>query len=235
MASAFLTMASVSHSATRGAGHEQIWGRWLERYLPTRYSVGTGFVIDSKGQQSLQQDIILFDRQYSPLLLNKDGILFVPAEAVYAIIEVKSNLGNAELKDAAKKIASVKALSRAPAQPVIHAGGVFAARARNVIRGYVAASSSAWLTKTLSRGIATVAKATPEVIDGGCILDRGGFSIEYVGGSPTVRVAPASESLFGFMSLLVEDLKAVGTTPPWDLGTYSKLTRSLRRSSQKHA
>lgn len=229
MSSSFKTMASVSHAPTRGGGHESIWCEWLRKYLPQRYSVSPGFIIDSKGNQSLQQDLIVFDRQYSPLLLNKDEVLFVPAEAVYAVVEVKSNLTPAELRDALKKIASAKELLRTPAQTVTHAGGVFAPKERGPILGYVVASTSAWKNKVRAETLLKVTGAAPGVLDGGCILDAGAFSVEYSDGKAGLRSVDGKQALFGFLALVVEDLKPLGTTPPWDLAMYSLTSRALRR------
>lgn len=229
MASSFKTMSSVSHAPTRGGGHETIWSNWLKKYLPQRYAVASGFIIDSKGNQSLQQDLIIFDRQYSPLLLNKDEVLFVPAEAVYAVVEVKSNLTPAELRDGIKKIASSKELLRTPAQAVAHAGGVFAPKERGPILGYVVAGTSSWKGKVRAASLAKVAGAAPGILDGGCILDGGAFSVQYSDGKTTVRSVDGNQALFGFLALLVEDLKPLGTTPPWDLALYSSISRALRR------
>ncbi len=231
MASSFKTMASISHAPTRGGGHESIWGEWLRKYLPQRYSVSPGFIIDSKGNQSLQQDLIVFDRQYSPLLLNKDEVLFIPAEAVYAVIEVKSNLTPAELRDALKKISSAKELLRTPAQAVTHAGGVSPPRERGPILGYVVSSTSAWKSKLKAGSLSKIAAAAPNILDGGCILDAGAFSIQYSDSKTPIRSVDGNQSLFGFLALVVEDLKPLGTTPPWDLALYSATSRSLMRES----
>jgi hypothetical protein len=60
----------------------------LRGFLPWRYQVGTGFVVDQSGNKSEQQDIILYDRQYSPALLSSDDVeqsIYVPVESVYAV------------------------------------------------------------------------------------------------------------------------------------------------------
>lgn len=230
MASSFKTMASVSHAPTRGSGHEAIWGDWLKKYLPQRYAVAApGFIIDSKGNQSLQQDLIIFDRQYSPLLLNKDEVLFVPAEAVYAVVEVKSNLTPAELRDAIKKIASSKELLRTPAQAVIHAGGVFPPKERGQIFGYVVAGTSSWKDRVRVETLAKLSGESPNILDGGCILDGAAFSVQYSDEKTAIKSVDGGQALFGFLALLVEDLKPLGTTPPWDLALYSSTSRALRR------
>lgn len=59
----------------------------LQKHLPHRYQADKAFVIDSNGESSDQIDVVVYDRQYTPLLYNHDGQMFVPAESVYAIFE----------------------------------------------------------------------------------------------------------------------------------------------------
>ena len=54
----------------------------LRKYLPNRYAVAQGIVVDSNGATSDQIDIIIFDPQYTPTLLDQQSHRFVPAEAV---------------------------------------------------------------------------------------------------------------------------------------------------------
>src|SRR3989304_1868189 len=70
----------IEHPSTKGDASEFQWVKWLKTYLPKRYSADKGFVIDSSGSISEQQDIIIYDRQYTPTLLDQEGILYVPAE-----------------------------------------------------------------------------------------------------------------------------------------------------------
>ena len=227
MAASFKTLASVKHGPSKGSDEEATWIDWLNHYLPKRYAVGSGFITDSKGNQSLQQDIIIFDRQYSPLLLVRKEMLFVPSESVYAVIEVKTNLNASQIRDAARKIESVKGLLRSPAQSVAHAGGIFPPQERGRIFGYVVANTSVWIKRGSWPGLERCLGRYPEHIDGGCILDSGAFSLG-AGSKEMQLIIDKKHPLFGFFGLLFEDMKTLGTTPPWDLGQYSIEIQRLR-------
>jgi len=77
-------------------------------------AVGEGFVIDSYGGTSRQQDVILYERDICPVFSINDTpqTTFFPCEGVIATGEIKSRLDGNSLEDAFKKIASVKALRR---------------------------------------------------------------------------------------------------------------------------
>ena len=78
--------------------------------------VGEGFVIDSYGGTSRQQDIVLYERDLCPVFsINRTSqTTYYPCEGVIAVGEIKSWLDRDALKDAFEKIASVKALQRHP-------------------------------------------------------------------------------------------------------------------------
>lgn len=109
----------IEHKLTKGRAREySVFEQFLRPYLPTRYSVGSGIVIDASSRQSRQQDLVVYDELYSPKLLDieSDKILFI--ESVIAVLEVKSVINHDELKDIIQKSASVWKLSKSP-QPVI--------------------------------------------------------------------------------------------------------------------
>jgi hypothetical protein len=91
----------------------------------------------------LKLDLVIYDRQYSPLLFNQDGALYVPAESVYAVLEVKPELDKGTVEYAGKKAASVRALKRTSV-PVPHAGGVFEPRKLFEILAGIVALESSW-------------------------------------------------------------------------------------------
>src|SRR5579872_1109443 len=82
----------------------------LAEFLPTRYSYGSGFVIDSKGNQSRQCDIVIYDTTLTAGLFHRTGPVLFPVEAVYGVIEIKTTLDKHEVNDACDHIASVKRL-----------------------------------------------------------------------------------------------------------------------------
>jgi hypothetical protein len=109
----------IEHRLTKGRAREySVFEQFLRPYLPTRYSVGSGIVIDASSQQSRQQDLVVYDELYSPKLLDieSDKILFI--ESVISVLEVKSVINREELKDIIQKSASIWKLSKSP-QPVI--------------------------------------------------------------------------------------------------------------------
>jgi len=112
----------ICHPTTKGDASELEWIGMLSTYLPKRYQVDKAFVIDCKGNISEQIDIVIFDRHYSPFLLRQNGATYIPAESVYAIIEVKPSLTSGNIKYASKKASSVRRLERTTAK-IVHAGG----------------------------------------------------------------------------------------------------------------
>ena len=88
--------------------------RRLEQVLPRGIAVGSGCVIDSYGNCSRQQDVVLYERDICPVFSINDTpqSTYYPCEGVMAVIEVKSSIASAELQDSFEKIASVKHLRR---------------------------------------------------------------------------------------------------------------------------
>lgn len=102
----------IKHVGERGGEREVTVMRFLASYLPSKYGVANGEIVDSQGQTSRQCDIVIYDHANSPLLLTGANYRVFPAESVYAVIEVKSSLRATALAEAAENIRSVKALKR---------------------------------------------------------------------------------------------------------------------------
>ena len=62
----------ITHMGDRGEVNEQFFIDFLRAYLPNRYTVEKAIVIDSTGEVSDSIDIVVFDRQYTPTLLDND-------------------------------------------------------------------------------------------------------------------------------------------------------------------
>ena len=88
--------------------------REFEQILPRGIAVGSGCVIDSYGNCSKQQDVILYERDICPVfsINNAPESTYYPCEGVIGVVEVKSSVGTAELRDAFEKIQSVRQLRR---------------------------------------------------------------------------------------------------------------------------
>src|SRR5690606_17815959 len=102
----------MPHEGEKGAAAELRWRDMLSEYLPRRYSVRSGFVIDHDGGISGQLDVIIPDAQYSPFLFHAGTSCFVPAESIYAIFDAKQDLSKSSIEATGEKIASVRRLKR---------------------------------------------------------------------------------------------------------------------------
>jgi hypothetical protein len=58
----------IGHPGDKGTVSEVEWVELLSGFLPERYRVAKATVIDSKGSTSESIDIVVFDRQYSPMV-----------------------------------------------------------------------------------------------------------------------------------------------------------------------
>ncbi len=102
----------IKHMGERGNEREQGLKCFLENYLPSRYAITTGEIVDREGNTSRQCDLIIYDRLNHPLLLAGKNVRILLAESVFAVIEVKSVLTSTELKDSVEKIKWLKELKR---------------------------------------------------------------------------------------------------------------------------
>ena len=100
--------------STVGSAAEQPVREQLAQVLPRGVDVGQGFVIDTEGRTSRQQDVVLYERDICPVFSvnNTAATTYYPCEGVIAVGEVKSLLDGESLRDAFEKIASVKRVQR---------------------------------------------------------------------------------------------------------------------------
>ena len=93
---------------------EQPVRKQLQEVPPRGIAVGSGFVIDSYGGTSRQADIVVYEQDICPVFsINATAeTTYYPCEFVIAVGEVKFALDGDSLRDAFKKIASVKELRR---------------------------------------------------------------------------------------------------------------------------
>ena len=103
---------SITHNGLLGELNEQHFIEVLRRYLPRRYGVSRGVVIDSNGATSDQIDIVIYDPQYTPTMLDQQDHRYVLAESVYAVLEVKPKITSETIRYAARKARSVRELRR---------------------------------------------------------------------------------------------------------------------------
>ena len=114
---------SIRHRGERGRQRENGLAVFLKENLPMAYGVATGEIIPFQGPlASPQCDIIIYDQLRMPILGRSKAVQQVPLEAVYAVIECKSILNKAPLKDAETKFAKIQVLPRCPSKTRLKKG-----------------------------------------------------------------------------------------------------------------
>lgn len=110
LASLELDRKHILHSVCKGDASETKWRDFLRTYLPPRYKVDKGIVINSKGQISDQIDIVIYDAINAPFAFKHNDFVYIPIECVYAVFEVKQSMDGNNIDYAKKKIESVRKL-----------------------------------------------------------------------------------------------------------------------------
>jgi len=148
--------AAFTHPGMKGTGRENAITRFLSNRLPARFGVGRGQVFDRDGGHSGQLDVVIYDQlNAAPLYTDEDNPL-LPAEALLAVIEVKTTLTRAETAKAlngAGKVARLKPGGKRFAPPR-HRGEASSASPRclfNIFAFDTDLSETDWLAKEWQR------------------------------------------------------------------------------------
>jgi hypothetical protein len=101
-----------AHKGLVGKGREQAVAKFLVDHLPTRFGVATGEAIDFLDNRTSQLDVIVYDRSSNTPLAGSagGGNELLPAEALLAVIEVKSVLNSHELRACLKAAGRLRKL-----------------------------------------------------------------------------------------------------------------------------
>lgn len=99
------------HPGEYGKYREDIFKELLRIVINKDKSIADGFILTSDDNRSTQCDVIIYNTNTIPLI---DGGIakFYPVEEVNGVIEIKSELSYIELKNALRKLADIKLLSR---------------------------------------------------------------------------------------------------------------------------
>jgi hypothetical protein len=211
-----------------GDATEGGWKHMLCAFLPGRYGVVSGKVVDSQGHQSQQIDVIVHDTYYSPLMFTIGTDRFVPVESVYAVFEIKQTLNRAHLDAAAEKAESVRRLHRTSAEIPNHFGiGTSKDLSRFPILAGLLTSQSEWAVPfdDILRG--HLEGQTPEqAVDFGCALGAGAFDAErepLVSGRSLIDLSTSvpGRALSFFAMRLLHRLQQLGTVGAIDYEAYA--------------
>lgn len=211
---------SHGHPGSKGDASERVWLNLLQTYLPQRYQVESGHVVDSQGSFSDQIDVLVFDRQYSPFIFDYEETKIIPAESVYAAFEAKQTINAGLVQYAREKVESVRSLHRT-SLPIPHAGGIYPAKTLNTIIGGILTFESEWnppfgnpFEKAMGKG------NDDDSLDLGCVAAHGHFFFDTNANSYTID--ENGKAATGFLLRLISTLQASATVPMIDVQAYSK-------------
>lgn len=207
---------SIGHTGTQGSVNEDHWIDIFRAYLPKRYEVATGFVIDSRGGRSQQVDVVIFDKHFTPTLLDQQNHRYIPAEAVYAVFESKPHFDKSYLEYAGEKAGSVRKLHRTSV-PITHAGGKFDPKPLFPIVAGILAPKSSWADGLGESFRKHLPVSADEQLDCGCALDAGSFDTF----DSALKVVPVKGALIYFLFRLLAKLQSLGSVPAIDWMAYA--------------
>jgi hypothetical protein len=210
---------AIGHPGAKGDGSEKVWHKLFRTYLPARYAVDKATIMDSTGAFSGEIDVVLYDRQYSFLIFELEGVKVIPAEAVYAVFESKQKINADYVKYAQEKTASVRKLHRTSAE-VMTIDGLRTALPQPILAGFLAFENG-WTAENVGTYLAK-ALANDQSdgrLDIGCIAGFGTFGCE---GSDCQTSFAHDKAVTSFLLELVTKLQKIGTAPAIDMAAYAK-------------
>lgn len=210
---------TLGHPTDLGDATEEIWIELFNKYLPKRYHAIKATVVDSKGVFSEQIDVVIHDRQYTPIVFTYKDKHVVPAESVYAAFESKQEMNSAHIVYAQKKIASVRRLHRT-SLPVPTVDGTKAPKALKPALGGILTLSCKWspIFGDTMRGYLSAGEGD-ELLDAGCVADAGNFWFNPEEG---YQLAEVTKPVTRFLLELISRLQAFATVPMIDMRAYAE-------------
>jgi hypothetical protein len=210
----------ITHAGDRGEVNEKHFIDFLRKYLPNRYTVEKAIVLDSEGNVSDSIDIVVFDHQYTPTLLDNDKHRYVPAEAVYAIFECKPKVDKGYLEYAGEKAESVRRLKRTSADIYTVSGKVCAKPHFEIVAGILAIEVD-WTDGFASEAF----RGVHESLIGESTIDCGyaatGESFDTFAGARAYTFGPKDNALAFFAFRLLWKLQSLATVPAVDWMAYA--------------
>jgi len=230
-AEAYLSLAAKSaanfkHRGIRGDERADALNQFLASHLPQSFATGKGEVIDFRDARTGQIDLFIYDKvTASPLLALPENTL-LPAEALYAVIEVKSVLTQVELNTCAAAAVRVRSLQPykktfSPC-PTKGEAPTDCFRCPYIVFAYTTdLSEGEWAQKEFDRVKAAVHSVSGEVdlIDRVVVLDRGMLRPQIA----AARVRDENKGVFldFYIHLMNCLLRERRRRPPIDLLAYA--------------
>lgn len=219
LASNLRSSRRITHAGDRGEVNEQYFIDFLRKYLPNRYTVEKAIVLDSNGDVSHSIDIVVFDRQYTPTLLDNDKHRYVPAEAVYAVFECKPTINKTYLEYAAEKAASVRRLKRTSVEIHTASGPLKPKKHFDIVAGILAIDVE-W-KDGFGKTFQDVHGGLPKEGAIDCGFAATGATFDVYDGPTTYRTGPPKNALAYFAFRLLSKLQTLATVPAVDWMAYA--------------
>lgn len=211
---------ALAHPTEKGDASESVWIDVFNKHLPRRYEARKAHVVDANGAFSEQIDVVIHDRQYSPLVFTFKESFVVPSESVYAVFEAKQDMTADHIAYAQRKAASVRKLHRTSV-PVPTVDGLKAPKEPGPILAGLLTLSCAWTPPfggTMQRHLR--GDLADGRLDLGCVADAGLFLFDV--GNQSHQLQPASRAATRFVFELIARLQELATVPMLDIRAYAK-------------
>lgn len=215
-----LAATSITHPGKYGDVTEGLVVDLLRRYLPARYQVDSAIVIDHRGRTSDQIDVVVYDRYYTPTLLDQKGHKYVPFEAVYAVFEIKPVVDTEKVLYAGKKAASVRNLQPAIAEHMTQQGAR-KGRAIEIIAGIIAPRIG-WTEGLKAAAFKKALKALTKSQRLDCVLALQAGTYDNFDENGAEIIRSKDNCLIFFLFRLLDKLRLQGNAPAVDWATYAK-------------
>lgn len=214
------TRRVTRHPEGKGTATELRWKEMLSTFLPTRYCVSKASVLDADGYASDQFDAVIHDRHFSPTFRDDGGSLYIPAESVYGVVEVKQDLTRENVKYAIDKVASVRRLRRTSEDVPLVEG-----REPAHILGAIVCLESTWTSEPLGAPLEDALKLADKYgrLDLGCALLTGSFEVTYGEDDSLHVIRSEPQTALSFFCLrLFARLRALGSVVPLRVDDWSR-------------
>ncbi|MCK4653455.1 MAG: hypothetical protein KAU01_03325 [Candidatus Cloacimonetes bacterium] len=90
------SIKKMKHSLSKGQFRELFITDLLKHFLPHQFDIGSGIIVNQKGEQSHQTDLVIYDKSILPPFISESISGVFPIESVIATIEVKSTCSKTE-------------------------------------------------------------------------------------------------------------------------------------------
>jgi len=147
-------------------------------------------------------------------------VLYVPAESVYAVFDVKHHVRRPAIEDAAEKAESVRRLKRTSV-PVRFVAGTYKPKEPfEIVAGILALES--WWADGMGEALKKVLGECTQAgfLNLGCSMRDGSFEARPTNRGVEVTVSTRETALIFFFLRLLDRLQKVGTVPAMDLMKY---------------